>query len=703
MQKTITGIIINQMEPTSVFSENLPNRFDLLEQKLVQEAKDLKLLYAYFSNVKKELETFAKNLQKSTNPLKSKLQSNPHVFDTWSYALKAVIGNTEEYCKAITRVANSFTSELITPLEDFVNLHDQCNKSLTGKGNKVLELLQVHKGKVKKSREKYEKAVKAMELTDNIDRDLTRTRSKLMNEALEEYQNTMEEYNEFVDDAEPFYKKQLDLLQRNEENRINFVKAHLAKFFAKSEELAKEYLEMNEGMKKLLEIVKPEEDLKMFVTEAMRVPREKLFIKLSPEKEVKLVSKNSESLPFAKFEEIGTDFETVKKEEVSEADCAFMKGICDALVANKVVTVAQKNRLFELFQVSDARAKFASILSQIPYKCLLENIKAFSSLADIVDMLLNTFAMYNDKDFSVLWQIMSSSYRVLCNPSSTDKTTISLIKEISRNPIWKDKNKWIGMIQHKLTQTIEYYKLVLPKAKQKGILESFWNAGTKFLFGEKEEEKKMKTDQAETRNKVTVGSELGNIALHLAAMQIDIEMGREILIYFAEKYVLDQDKLYQILNDFECAQVLQREIVDKDLVIVSLKVREKERTRYGADKVSFALNYALRFVGDISTLRNLLILSKTVNANLKNRILKYALPLASSDTRHKIWKALIFDPDVCALYNKIKSEQMETFKLTNNSTNNLIKLDVGRSFFTHDEVSKEVFSLNFLIKRNSRQ
>lgn len=693
------------MEKNPLFTETLTNRFEILHNKLAQESKDLKQLSAFFQSIRKDLENLAKSMSKSVTSLKGKTQVQSNSFsDTLSYAMKAVASNTEEYCKTILKQCSTLNSEITTPLDEFINSYEQSYKAVLSKLIKIFEVMNNHKSVIKKAKQKYESALKAMDNTDRIDRELTRTRQKYLAQSLEEYKESLEEYNDFVEDAESLYKKQFDLIQEYEENRITFIKSHIGKFFLQPEELAKEYIEMHTGMKKVLEIVDPKQDLKVFTNEAIKGHMEtKLFIKIDVENVIKLSKQTSQCIvPFAKFEEIGTDYENAPKPdpEVTETETNFMKNAIEIILSNKTLSSAQKTRFSELFQVADGRQKFATILMQLPHRCELENEKSFNEMLDLVNMFLTQFEVYNDKDISLLWSIMSASYRIIIviqKPETNVRKVQSLVKLIAKNPIWKSREKWIALISQKIVQAIELQKISSnsnSKEKNKGLVTSLWSAGSKLLFGEKPEETKARFEKTENVNKSTANGELSNIALHLAIMQVDIDIARDLLIQFAGKYKIDKDKLYQILSDFECAQYLQRDssIKTKEYLKINISRTQKKLAKYNGNLKAFIIGNSLKFINDIDTLKNILLISTEINRMLRKNVLKYCLRFStiSLENKHQIWKLLICDNKLLKnMYPEIISTKLFEFQAKNNSLESLIKLDVARSFFSQSDIIKE--------------
>lgn len=658
-------------------SEQLLDWLEGLEQKLGQEAKDFELLVAYFEGVQSAVKKYAKGMSISANPLKSKTQAS--VSDTWGYTLKALVSNTEEHYKAMTRVSDSFSSDLIEPLEAFAAKYSETNKSFAEKNGRLLKLVNVNRGKVEAAKENYKKAMTVMERTNSSDHTLTRSNTQVLSESLSELRASVSNFNEFLVTAESFYTAQLETLRGSEERKVEFLKEHMGMFFKKLEQISRESLEMYGSMKAMLELVKPEKKL---VAEAMKLPREQLFGKVSFDDEMNSLRKTTRSISLTTLDVFRLD-EPAKK--ILDTEFVDMMHT-ELIIEGKPIKKEDKKRLSEIFKSETGRTSFASVFYGNARKKRILGQEAFTDLAEVTIAMLDEFVDNSDKDYSIVWPILNASYHILSQPVDK-KASQRLLKLLGGCSLIKDKNRLKVLIEYKLESTSEARGV--GKKEEKGLLDLFWSAGSKFLFGETEEEK----DESQSKDTVSaINSEMVNIVTYLSVMEVDVKVGIELVVHFAGKYRLGKDKVYLMLSDYESAQRLPRDedIKENETRAVSLKKRERERKKYGNYLV---LGCSVKYLDDCATLRNLLVLSKDVNEKLKRNILKQALLLTSPKKQHQIWKLLAFDQKAYEEYEKIKADKMDSFIHFNEPINHLIDMDVHRSFYAQEETHKQVLAL----------
>ncbi len=241
------------MSTKLTFAEQTMNRFTALETRIQQGSKSLRLVSAYFTNIRKETENFRKALSKSVAPLTQLLQISKRGDDSLTLAVKNVIKISEDYYTAMGKTSSSYQSEVIEPFEIFIGHYEQCNKNVLKEGSKIIEQIESHRAKLVKSREKYCKYAKTFVNVSNssptaaaaTESEAFKAKEKAMNEAKAEYQHMVEEHNALVAKKHDEYKQSLEIVEQNEQTRVSLIAKNLAKFFTLSEQLAAQYIDSN--------------------------------------------------------------------------------------------------------------------------------------------------------------------------------------------------------------------------------------------------------------------------------------------------------------------------------------------------------------------------------------------------------------------------------------------------------------------------
>eukprot|EP01022_Parablepharisma_sp_SALTPOND_P019983 TRINITY_DN3515_c0_g1_i1.p1 TRINITY_DN3515_c0_g1~~TRINITY_DN3515_c0_g1_i1.p1 ORF type:complete len:690 (-),score=82.39 TRINITY_DN3515_c0_g1_i1:2423-4492(-) len=675
------------------FSDQMMNRFFALETRVQHGSKSLRLISSYFSIVRKEVDTFRKTLSKSLSPLVQCLQLNKKPDDTLFVGLKSLIRNMEEYFNFMGKTCVTCQSEVIEPFDIFISNYDQCNRTVLKQGVKIIEQVEAHKAKVAKAKERYGKCAKAFVNTGSMEKELLKAKEKAMIDAKAEYQYLVEEHNVLLEKKQEEYRQSLDMVEQNEQTRVSLIAKNLAKVFALSVQMAEEYAEANAKTLKMLQEVDPIKDLEMFVADLSRTAKTDTFNKVlfedhgeiyqridalnySKEKSVDL-SEGDEILLNADFEEAFVS-PTNKSEAfiLLETPEEIIQNACQNLLSGKDLSTEEKVKIPEAFTQPYGRRLFAEVLSNVSNKHFIEDFAAFETLGQIVNTLLTMFALHKDKDTFILWTVLSAGF-LIYSRKLTDKgklANVPLRELTSGNSIWRTRDQWIRIIQYRLTKSLSRVKLA-PVPREKGKA----------------------TPKDNLTRKSVIFSELSAIGGQMALMGVERIMGRDLLLQFTGYYRIDSDKLCEVLLDYEGAQALPREIqLDRKEIQGVFKAKyEKTWKKYGENKEGFVIGKSIGYVGDIVTLRNLLLLNKGLNKLLRTRIYKKVLtfPDIHPGVRRELWKHAILDQSLLSIYKEIKAEKLAKYLVSGKASEETIRLDVIRSFHIHDEESQEVFTV----------
>ena len=171
-------------------------------------------------------------------------------------------------------------------------------------------------------------------------------------------------------------------------------------------------------------------------------------------------------------------------------------------------------------------------------------------------------------------------------------------------------------------------------------------------------------------------------------------MGRELILQFSGYYELNDDSVYKILVEYESAQTLKRTIIKSRKIIEDI-VNEKYKTKllkYENNLKIYGIGKALSYIDDFISLRNILMLNKKFNMLLKAKVYMNALshPNVSLQMRSSIWRIALVKESLIEKYEFIKSTKLQSYMSTIIPQEELINLDVIRSFHRYDDKIQDV-------------
>ena len=152
-----------------------------------------------------------------------------------------------------------------------------------------------------------------------------------------------------------------------------------------------------------------------------------------------------------------------------------------------------------------------------------------------------------------------------------------------------------------------------------------------------------------------------------------------IMKEYGSNYGIGKERLGELLIEINTPQLLSstkpRNIKD------ALEYHNNTIKKY-QNNTLFIIGKSIYYVSDIKTLRNILILNKTINRNLKLRIYHNIFFISKVpigiETRVKIWGQILSPEPYIDFFDELKIDFMANADQRNESE--LIKLDVNRSF-----------------------
>jgi len=696
------------------FPDQTLNRFSPLENRITQGTKSLHLVSSYFATVRKELDNFRKNLYKSLSPLIQCLQLNPRNDDSLSTAIKQIIKNSEDYHTLFGNLCNAYQTEVIEPFEIFISHYELCNKNVLKDSQRIIENIESHKSKVIKAKEKYVKASKSLNNSSDLSPESSKMRLKNMQESRTEYQSLVNEHNTLVMKKQLEIRSGLEMIEQNEQTRVSLISKNLCKFLGLSEAVAGQFIEINGKATKCLQNVDAIRDLELFVGDLSRTPKGNIFAKMMFEDHGEIYQL-IEKINYGEQEE-PADLSPIKGEspgifinpsgktefsdlvlpenlEIPRKKSTYNKELikisCDKLISGKDLTNEEKLQIPDILSHASARKRFAEILSGIIMsKHFIENYTAFETLGQIINTMLTMHSLNKDKDEIILYVALMSGFMIFSSKpqqaGGIKPVNTPLRELISSNSCWRDKEMWIRIIQFKLTRALSFQKLE-PVSYER----------------EKATTNPKEIKEILIRRSITF-SELCAVGSQMSLLGVERSIGREILIQFATYYGIDNDKLCELLLDFEGAQSLPRDSspTAKDLQGIYKAKYEQVIKKYENNAKMYGIAKALKYVNDLKSLRNVMLLNKAVNKKLKKRIHKHVLQLSHylyfntnpsllHQIRKDLWKKAILNPSLIPIYSELKSDKLVKYRKSGRPSEETIRLDVMRSFHIHPESDQQ--------------
>ena len=641
------------------FVSNIMNHFGAFESKLRENSKGLQLVSTYFSKILNTFNVFQESLSQSLHPLEEFIVLAKAENNSLSYELSTIIGDMKEFNDFIKSTCKLLKVQVTDPFELFISEYEKFNEDTLKGTNAIVKEIEAHKEKVIELKFNYSQHEKI--LSNN-----SKEETKLSEEAKEKYKEAINEHNELLKKHIENYKPKIKELKHNEINKVNSITKSFNNFFILIETIATKYKSLNQKIIDSLNQVNVNKDIELYTSILSRTYKHYTFTPMRFENHGKMYQLINEIL-YSKPNNI----KKVKSKPKLSIQKEKVIQLCNELLEGKDIEKELLKEVFESFDHIVARETISKLLSGITDKYFVRSHSAFESLGQIVNYLLTMMSYYGDSNSEHLCGIFDCGFLLF---SKKDKEVIYLRSLIATNSIWSKTDIWIRIIQHRISRTLFQANLTPVSSDQ-----------------EKETPEKAKEN---VKRKSIIYNELFAVASQISLMQIKRQMGIEILKQFADYYGLPDNKVCDLLLDFEGAHILIR---DTNLLhseknnIASQRVM-RSLNKYEGKKVLVIIAKSLGYIGDLLTLRNVLVLNKTIFKSLKRRIYKKALEITgiSMEVRKELWRISILNPKFCEVYRQIKADKLPSFLKSKSPTLDLINVDVFRSFNKYNKQTQNV-------------
>ena len=216
---------------------------------------------------------------------------------------------------------------------------------------------------------------------------------------------------------------------------------------------------------------------------------------------------------------------------------------------------------------------------------------------------------------------------------------------INTHGIWQEQSRWYGLIERVLDKKIiehasnfernkkrrkklrEKRKAAEKESKKKGFMNMAFGVASnlkKKMFTRQPKEED--SENYERGKKSTVFSVLNNFLFHFTNFNVSTDKSSSIVLRFCKKYQIDNERILQLITELEaCVSAEKYRISERDSLALSNRKRENERNRFGRSEDTMIVGYVIKYVDDLKTLNNILLVNSTYYHIFKHLIHKQIL------------------------------------------------------------------------------
>jgi len=660
------------MNKGSLFVKEAINRYDAAKTLLNKNLKGTHFILSFLTQFHKDFSVFCKSVEASMIPLNEYLESVKKNDVAVNCNIRLVMKNITKYYKKMNETSEKYKKDIITPLEESLKKCEDEIKQMFKEEEKIIKATKVHKQRLEKAKEQY---LKSQEKLNN--QGTPSKKSLQLLDAKKQYIEMIQEYNKIISKQSKNYKEKLYIIENNEVMRIKSLKESISLFFSLNQELILGGKTLNENSLKNLKQIDAIKDLNNLAFELGKKHKSSLFEFASFEDHgeiyqmIDLLNTGKDST-----EETKNHLTTPEDTNTQKLMAKTAKKKCQLLLEGH--TLSQED-LFELsrsFESSAGQLAFAEVLSKITSRHIIEDTKAFKVLGQVITSLLAMSLLHFENSGFILSAVLSAGFLVCSKRKSSQgkSAMITLGEVISGNSTWTKRDLWIHVINYRLTKAAEKIPDLITKNKDK---------------------------EAEYRlslaKKGAIITELSILAGQMSLMKVNREMGIEILLQFAGYYEIDNKKLFNVLLNYESAQILEinYDLNNKEIREVNDIKISALMNKYGDNIKALIIGKSISYINDFTTLATILVINKLFNKVLKLRVYKKALRLvkANKKVRCQLWELAILDKELLEIYNKIKEDKATLSLNRIEELEDKIKLDISRSFHIYDKKIQEVIEL----------
>ena len=548
--------------------------------------------------------------------------------------------------------------------------------------------------------------------------------------SFQDYKHEVDELNNLISEADKRYKPSLDLLQKYEERRIDFVKATMQNFMKYFSDCNMVLLEKEDKFSDSVKMINSRTDLQIFVDEYKSKPdKDSLLTKMSVQiyepqrkrvvkgKSRDIEGQNSIDSGYTDNDEF-VDLDPYTKEQI-EATVNFVKIKLKEMVnQHKELNMEEKADLLAMLHHRDVNYKITQELK------LLSDVKEYhvlKDLSELVNYMINESINDNDNNFKIITNILQWASTIYWrkNPEGQSQTKKRYLSELIRNhALWTESSRWKAWIhcvieEKKLDNLNKKKKIIIDKFKKlkqssteeesnSGMFSKFLSRITKPLTTfELDHELRLEIealdeDGLDERTCLNIiFTVLSTYVRFLSQFAVELDLAKSIILFFCEKeYSLDRDRIQILLSELESTYA-NEVFTDKEKLKIELQnlTRIKEEMKH--DSKLLILYYVSSYLDNDKDLVNILNLNKSSLQLLKPTIYRrWLLNIRNNiqfQKRSFLWRYFLNLDNIRWEYEALKDKINKCPDIIE-KVEEVIFLDVQRSFNNTKSISRDNLS-----------
>jgi len=383
------------------------------------------------------------------------------------------------------------------------------------------------------------------------------------------------------------------------------------------------------------------------------------------------------------------------------------------LTKQELLTIEEKNKILELIKKPIGRNVFASILSKLPKNLCLDSLDSFTQFGNLLLDCLNIINE-TEKEHSITLQgaIASLGTTIFTKIKNKSKYLFSIINE---HKVWQDIDRWKDFIEKLIDKKIKESKEIALRNKKFLQEQSKLNEQNKGLFGKlkglttgvtsffsKQKTEEIIANTVDEEIKIiinAVGSTLSQLSLLMVNYKVEPMKSKQILLNYGKRYKIGIEKLFEIQLEQQILipiSNLENQIYLDSFSKNMVKIKSLSKNTKINPGLLYGISNSIKFVENPKDLLSFLLINKEIKRLIQSKIYKQIFrksnPKILENQRIFIWQKLLnFNSDSQNMLDLLSFQEILSKLSQNNlpeSTEELIKLDVSRSFVNNKSISR---------------
>ena len=341
-------------------------------------------------------------------------------------------------------------------------------------------------------------------------------------------------------------------------------------------------------------------------------------------------------------------------------------------------------------------------------------------LSELVNYMITESINDRHNDFKIVNNILSNSSTIYCRKSPDGMTQLKktyLADLIKGHAIWTEINRWktwiYQVIDEKRKESLAKKKKQIVEKYRKMKEESSADDNDKTMFAylfskvtkplatlEIDYEKRLAIENLEEENgdnKTNLNiifNVLSSYVHYLSLFGVKLDISKDILLYFCERYELDKDRTQLLLSELE-STYSKGGFTEEEQVKIENEKTKRLNQSFDDDQMIISLYHISKYVNNDSTLMKILKLNKKTYKCLKETIYRRSLLNVRShmtpEKREVLWDYFLNLKDILCDYTALRDKINQNPEIIER-VEEVITLDVQRSFNNTESISRENLS-----------